>query len=576
MMPVVRRARARGRRGLGGHDEARGDARGHRRGLRDGERRERAFARRGRRRAVAASGVGAVRHAHAGHARARCRPTRATTTWWREVRGYSSRARAAPRGRGRRRASASCSIRASASARPSRTTLALLAGLPALAASGYPVRRGLSRKRMIGEITGRPVGGARRRQRCRGPAGGSEWRGDRARARREARRWMRSRSGRRFAEQGNDTRKYFGTDGIRGRVGEPPITPDFVLRLGYAAGKVLSRADVAPPHRDRPAVLIGKDTRISGYMLESALESGLSAAGVDTLLVGPMPTPGRGLPHARAAAVGRHHGLGLAQPVRGQRHQVLLRRGREAPRRGRARDRGGARPAARHARIRAARQGRARARRRGPLHRVLQGHLRQAPDAARAQARGRLRPRRLLPPRARASSRSSAPKWSRSARIPTASTSTTAAAPRTRRRSPRRSWSTAPISASPSTATATGSPWPTTTARLFDGDQLLYAIAKHRHEAGRAARRRGRHAHDQLRARAAPRRAGHPVRAREGGRPLRARAAARAGLGVRRRELRPHPLPRLPFDGRRASSPRCRCWRRWSPPGRRSATSRAS
>ncbi|HQW38698.1 MAG TPA: phosphoglucosamine mutase, partial [Usitatibacteraceae bacterium] len=88
------------------------------------------------------------------------------------------------------------------------------------------------------------------------------------------------------------TRKYFGTDGIRGRVGTPPITPDFVLRLGYAAGQVLSRADVAPPHRDRPAVLVGKDTRISGYMLEAALESGLSAAGVDTLLVGPMPTPG--------------------------------------------------------------------------------------------------------------------------------------------------------------------------------------------------------------------------------------------------------------------------------------------
>ncbi len=88
------------------------------------------------------------------------------------------------------------------------------------------------------------------------------------------------------------TRKYFGTDGVRGKVGEPPITPDFVLKLGYCAGKVLSRADVAPPHRDRPAVLIGKDTRISGYMLEAALESGLSAAGVDTLLVGPMPTPG--------------------------------------------------------------------------------------------------------------------------------------------------------------------------------------------------------------------------------------------------------------------------------------------
>jgi phosphoglucosamine mutase len=87
------------------------------------------------------------------------------------------------------------------------------------------------------------------------------------------------------------TRKYFGTDGVRGRVGTFPITPDFVLKLGYCAGKVLSREDIAPPHRSRPMVLIGKDTRISGYMLEAALESGLSAAGVDTVLVGPMPTP---------------------------------------------------------------------------------------------------------------------------------------------------------------------------------------------------------------------------------------------------------------------------------------------
>ena len=86
-------------------------------------------------------------------------------------------------------------------------------------------------------------------------------------------------------------RKYFGTDGVRGRVGEAPITPDFVLRLGYAAGKVLAEANHDPLDRDRPAVLIGKDTRISGYMLESALEAGFCAAGVDVLLVGPMPTP---------------------------------------------------------------------------------------------------------------------------------------------------------------------------------------------------------------------------------------------------------------------------------------------
>ncbi len=84
-------------------------------------------------------------------------------------------------------------------------------------------------------------------------------------------------------------RKYFGTDGIRGKVGAVPITPEFVLRLGYAAGKVLTRVGKGA---ERPAVLIGKDTRISGYMLESALEAGLAAAGVDVLLVGPMPTPG--------------------------------------------------------------------------------------------------------------------------------------------------------------------------------------------------------------------------------------------------------------------------------------------
>jgi phosphoglucosamine mutase len=89
------------------------------------------------------------------------------------------------------------------------------------------------------------------------------------------------------------SRKYFGTDGVRGTVGASPMTPDFVLRLGYAAGKVLSggmRGEMrgSGPH---PAVLIGKDTRISGYMLESALEAGFSAAGVDVHMCGPIPTP---------------------------------------------------------------------------------------------------------------------------------------------------------------------------------------------------------------------------------------------------------------------------------------------
>ena len=79
-------------------------------------------------------------------------------------------------------------------------------------------------------------------------------------------------------------KRYFGTDGIRGKVGQFPITPDFVLKLGWAAGKVFAREGLSK-------ILIGKDTRISGYMFESALEAGLSAAGVDVLLTGPMPTP---------------------------------------------------------------------------------------------------------------------------------------------------------------------------------------------------------------------------------------------------------------------------------------------
>ena len=95
------------------------------------------------------------------------------------------------------------------------------------------------------------------------------------------------------------SRKYFGTDGIRGTVGEPPITPDFVLRLGHAVGRVLKRTE------ERPTVLIGKDTRISGYMLESALESGFNSAGVDVMLLGPLPTPGVAyLTRAQRASLG--------------------------------------------------------------------------------------------------------------------------------------------------------------------------------------------------------------------------------------------------------------------------------
>ena len=95
------------------------------------------------------------------------------------------------------------------------------------------------------------------------------------------------------------SRTYFGTDGIRGTVGEPPITPDFVLRLAHSVGRVLKRSE------QRPTVLIGKDTRISGYMLESALESGFNSAGVDVVLLGPLPTPGVAyLTRAQRASLG--------------------------------------------------------------------------------------------------------------------------------------------------------------------------------------------------------------------------------------------------------------------------------
>jgi phosphoglucosamine mutase len=95
------------------------------------------------------------------------------------------------------------------------------------------------------------------------------------------------------------SRTYFGTDGIRGTVGQPPITPDFVLRLAHAVGRVLKK------HEQRPTVLIGKDTRISGYMLESALESGFNSAGVDVVLLGPLPTPGVAyLTRAQRASLG--------------------------------------------------------------------------------------------------------------------------------------------------------------------------------------------------------------------------------------------------------------------------------
>ncbi len=174
--------------------------------------------------------------------------------------------------------------------------------------------------------------------------------------------------------------------------------PRHEARLG---GGSHARAPTARAGGDRPAVLIGKDTRISGYLLEAALEAGLSAAGVDVVPVRAAADAGHRVPDARAAALGGHRHQRVAQPVRRQRHQVLLAGGREAARRRRER-RSSARmdDAARLRRLGRARQGAPRRRRGGALRRVLQEHVPARARPARLAHRRRLRARRGLPRRA--------------------------------------------------------------------------------------------------------------------------------------------------------------------------------
>ena len=228
------------------------------------------------------------------------------------------------------------------------------------------------------------------------------------------------------------SRTYFGTDGIRGTVGTAPITPDFMLRLGHAVGRVLKAGE------RRPTVLIGKDTRISGYMIESALEAGFASAGVDVLLTGPLPTPGvayltRALRLSLGVVISASHN---AYPDNGIK--FFSARGEKLPDDWEHAGRGGARDRAALGRFGRARQGAPARRRQRPLHRVLQEHLQPRAVAQGPEDRRRCRPRRGLSRRARTSSTNSAPRSRRSAARPTASTSTPASAPPRRRR-----WSTA-------------------------------------------------------------------------------------------------------------------------------------
>ena len=251
-------------------------------------------------------------------------------------------------------------------------------------------------------------------------------------------------------------RKYFGTDGVRGRVGELPITPELVLKLGWAAGRVLAAAPTAR-RGERPGVLIGKDTRISGYLLEAALEAGLSAAGVDVYLCGPLPTPAvayltRALRLSAGIVISASH-----NPFDDNGIKFFSARGSQAAGRRRARDRASDGRAAVCVAVRRARQG-ARA-------------STTRPDATSSSARARFPTSSTCAAGASSSTARMAPAITSRRRCSTSSARTwspSATEPerhqhqRRRRRdaseasSRERCASTAPISASRSTATATG------------------------------------------------------------------------------------------------------------------------
>ena len=160
-------------------------------------------------------------------------------------------------------------------------------GIPELLKLGFPVLVGWSRKSALGTMTGQPV--QQRQAASVAAALAAAQRGARILRVHDVAATVDALRVWQTLEYEDGTfmsRRYFGTDGIRGTVGITPITPDFMLRLGHAVGSVLRRASA------RPTVIIGKDTRISGYMIESSLEAGFASAGVDVLLSGPLPTPG--------------------------------------------------------------------------------------------------------------------------------------------------------------------------------------------------------------------------------------------------------------------------------------------
>ena len=223
---------------------------------------------------------------------------------------------------------------------------------------------------------------------------------------------------------------------------------ELALRVGQAAGRVFRRGE----HRHR--VVIGKDTRLSGYMIETAMVAGFTSVGMDVLLLGPMPTPAvamltRSMRADLGVMISASHNL-----YRRQRHQAVRPGRLQAVRRGRVRDRAAdrQRPRQEAGQVRRARPRQAHRRRARPLHRIRQAHAAAQPLARRPARRRRLRQRRRLSRRARCAVGARRRGDSRSASIPTASTSTRIAARPSRKRSAARSARCAPTSASRSTA----------------------------------------------------------------------------------------------------------------------------
>jgi phosphoglucosamine mutase len=339
------------------------------------------------------------------------------------------------------------------------------------------------------------------------------------------------------------TRKHFGTDGVRGTVGQSPMTPDFVLRLGYAAGKVLSGDEMRGQDK-HPAVLIGKDTRISGYMIEAALEAGFSAAGVDVLLCGPLPTPGvayltRALRLSAGVVISASHnpypdngikffsGDGFKLPDRTE-SAIEAEMDRpmgcnEAAKLGRARrvdDAGG-----RYVEF---------CKSTFPAELDLKG-MKIAVDCAHGAAYN-IAPHVFHELGADVAAIGVKPDGFN------INDAFGAASPKNLIEEVRSQKADLGI-----TLDGTGDPAliVDSAGRSYPGAQLLLAVA------GTASRRRRRHAHDQLRLREGHGAPWHRLRARQGRRPLRARADAREGLAAGRREFGAHHLPRQAHHRRR-------------------------